>query len=542
MTCRPITLASRYADGIVQRGDTPNFDIFAAVNRENNPTDAYDKQSLLNVTNALNNVLARSDTTATPLVHDRKFQGPILFAEIASFLTESGLNIDNVEEALTNFNEYVKANPKTEANKNLTVPSDVDAIYKQLEYYYSDNMANTISGGFCAAISNPFGALLPALEALNFAGNLLDSLLNFDLASALGPLTTLKATLEKIADSLKSTLEAQVKGLVDSVKSMAKKIKSGAQKIINKIKKAIDNVKQFLSGDTTDKLKEKIGEFVQKAQDQFKELTAESIALLLFRFCQFTEMMQAFMASPVEALKKLITQTALEEELIDSISEQRTQEAVNAGATRLDKEAVEAAKKRIAKGISCDATRRDNSPPGPAPEPEEYVASPDLTDEENDALLGMDTSGMPGYFNFAPSVLNMGKSVSDAGPDAGFRNVKQEVWNKLIPVARRMGKTLTVNSAYRSPEYNRRIGGATSSRHMSGLALDISMSGFSDDDIRQFIRIASQEGFRGIAYYPGSNFTHIDLGSRRCWNLGHRFDDWVVMARNDGFRKGQSPA
>ena len=131
MTCRPITLASRYADGIVQRGDTPNFDIFAAVNRENNPTDAYDKQSLLNVTNALNNVLARSDTTATPLVNDRKFQGPILFAEIASFLTESGLNIDNVEEALTNFNDYVKANPKTDDNKNLNVPSDVDAIYKQ---------------------------------------------------------------------------------------------------------------------------------------------------------------------------------------------------------------------------------------------------------------------------------------------------------------------------------------------------------------------------------------------------------------------------
>lgn len=544
MTCRPVTLASRYSDAIVERGATPNFDIFAAVNAENNPTDAFPKEKLVSVTGALNNVLARTDTQSQQLLNDRKRQGPILFAEVASFLSESGLNIDNVNESLTTFNTQVNNNKIKDdgSNRVLPTPSDVDDIFKQLEYYYSENMAFTISGGVCSAAINPFGKLLGALSALNFAGDFLAGLLNFDLASALGPLTALKGTLEKLVDSLKSTLEAQVKGLVDSVKSMAKNIKQGAEKIIAKVKKMADNIKQFLSGDTTDKLKDQINGFIQKAQDQFKELDAEAIGLLMFRFCQFSEMLQTFMNGPVEAMKKFVTKVALEEQLISSISTQRTEEAANAGAVRLTEDGIKKAKERIAKGLSCNARARDNRPPGPAPEPEDYVATPELTDEQNDLLLSLDENGIPGHFKFAPQVKNMGKTVSDVGPDAGWRNVKQEVYVKLIKVTERMGKTLTLNSAYRSPEYNARIGGASSSKHMSGLAVDVSMSGLSDDDIRQFIRIASQEGFLGIAYYPGNNFTHIDLGSRRTWNLGHRFDDWIIMARNDGFRKGQSPA
>jgi hypothetical protein len=543
MTCKPITIASRYADAIVERGEAPNLDMFDLVNSQENPADAYDQGKLLSTSLALNNALKRVDTKQYPLLTSRKNQSPILYAEIADFLNETGLNIDNVNTTMTDFNTYLNNNPVLSNTEDkripaYNVPSDVSTIFAQLEFYYSENMANSISGGFCAAIANPFGKLLGALEALKFGGALLDSLLNFSLADLLGPLNILKATLSKLVDSLKSTLEAQVKGLVDSAKSIVNNIKAGAKKIMAKIKKMVDNIKDFLNSDGS--LKDKIGEFVQKASDQFKELTPQAIALMLFRFCQFTEMMQSFMKGPVDALKTFVTGVALEEQLVNKISDVRKQDAVNAGAVRISDDGIKAARARISGGASCGARQRDGDLPGPAPVPEEYVASGDLTEAENSALMGLSDSGMDGYFTFASSVKNMGKSVSDASDDAGWRMIKNEVWQKLVPVARRMGKVLTINSAYRSPEYNRNIGGASRSMHMTGLALDVSMAGFSDEDKRNFIRIASQEGFSGIAYYPGSNFMHIDLGTRRSWNRGHVLDNYIAMHLTDGFRRGES--
>ena len=69
-----------------------------------------------------------------------------------------------------------------------------------------------------------------------------------------------------------------------------------------------------------------------------------------------------------------------------------------------------------------------------------------------------------------------------------------------------IGKPFHVNSAYRSPEYNRFVGGATHSKHMEGIAFDISMNNHEDRD--EFIRLARQFGFNGIGHY--STFTHID--------------------------------
>ncbi len=103
-----------------------------------------------------------------------------------------------------------------------------------------------------------------------------------------------------------------------------------------------------------------------------------------------------------------------------------------------------------------------------------------------------------------------------------------------------MSKTFTINSGYRSPQYNTQVGGAKNSSHKSGLAIDVSMSGMSDEDIRKFIRTASQEGFMGIAYYSSSNFVHLDMGARRSWLRGHRFDNYIAMHLDDGFRTGSS--
>jgi zinc D-Ala-D-Ala carboxypeptidase len=82
----------------------------------------------------------------------------------------------------------------------------------------------------------------------------------------------------------------------------------------------------------------------------------------------------------------------------------------------------------------------------------------------------------------------------------------------------RLGKPLIVLSGYRSPEHNRAVGGAKASKHMEGIAFDISMV---NHDPEVFEAAAHAIGFQGFGFYPRSGFMHIDLGPARQW--GERF-------------------
>lgn len=77
---------------------------------------------------------------------------------------------------------------------------------------------------------------------------------------------------------------------------------------------------------------------------------------------------------------------------------------------------------------------------------------------------------------------------------------------------------LNVRSAYRSPEHNRAVGGATRSKHLDGAAFDISMA---NRDPVAFEAAAREVGFFGFGLYPRSGFIHVDLGHAQQW--GERF-------------------
>lgn len=95
-----------------------------------------------------------------------------------------------------------------------------------------------------------------------------------------------------------------------------------------------------------------------------------------------------------------------------------------------------------------------------------------------------------------------------------------------------LGKPMIVNSAYRSPEHNKAVGGAKASQHLNGCAFDISMA---NHDPASFIAMARKAGFKGIGTYPRSNFVHIDTGPARVW--GDPFP-----ARASSFAPDQPPA
>ena len=72
------------------------------------------------------------------------------------------------------------------------------------------------------------------------------------------------------------------------------------------------------------------------------------------------------------------------------------------------------------------------------------------------------------------------------------------------------GKSITVTSGYRCPVHNKRIGGATGSRHSKGDAADIVVSGVTPREVAKY---AESIGIKGIGLYEtdaDGHFTHVD--------------------------------
>lgn len=90
-----------------------------------------------------------------------------------------------------------------------------------------------------------------------------------------------------------------------------------------------------------------------------------------------------------------------------------------------------------------------------------------------------------------------------------------------------VGKPIRIISAYRTPSYNRKIGGAKKSQHMVAKAADIKVSGMHPDDVRKEILTLIKEGKMapgGVGRYR--TFTHYDHRGRNArWSGSGVKDD-----------------
>lgn len=79
-----------------------------------------------------------------------------------------------------------------------------------------------------------------------------------------------------------------------------------------------------------------------------------------------------------------------------------------------------------------------------------------------------------------------------------------------------VGKPIVIGSAYRTPAYNRRIGGATHSQHCQGRALDLyPPKGWTLQAFYAAIRtvaLSHTSGIHGLGRYP--TFVHLDIRPR----------------------------
>jgi hypothetical protein len=137
---------------------------------------------------------------------------------------------------------------------------------------------------------------------------------------------------------------------------------------------------------------------------------------------------------------------------------------------------------------------------------------------------------LPGYsstFYLSDPILPGGNfSWAEATKNGTRLPVNKSVVDGIIKIAKGMqevraylgNQPITVNSWYRDPVTNRRIGGAPQSRHLSGDAVDFVVQGISPREVNR--RLESFWGNRG-GLASASVFTHIDArGYRARWSYG----------------------
>lgn len=82
-----------------------------------------------------------------------------------------------------------------------------------------------------------------------------------------------------------------------------------------------------------------------------------------------------------------------------------------------------------------------------------------------------------------------------------------------------IGEPLHVNSGYRTPEYNKKVGGKKNSQHLTASAADITCKTKTPKQLAAIIEKLIKEGKMkqgGIGVYPG--FVHYDVrGTRARW-------------------------
>lgn len=100
-------------------------------------------------------------------------------------------------------------------------------------------------------------------------------------------------------------------------------------------------------------------------------------------------------------------------------------------------------------------------------------------------------------------------------PDDVKQNI-QKLANSLQVLRDHLGKSITINSGYRSPEHNAKIGGVRNSQHVQGKAADIAVQGMTTRQVATEIEklIASGQMLQGaIGIYP--TFVHYDIRKNR---------------------------
>lgn len=128
------------------------------------------------------------------------------------------------------------------------------------------------------------------------------------------------------------------------------------------------------------------------------------------------------------------------------------------------------------------------------------------TNAASTATTSSQRKGM-GLGDLSPS---FNEGITYTHPERGpvTSNLSERSVDVLNSLAGASGTGIKVTSAYRSPEVNRAVGGATNSMHITGDAFDLSTKGLNDQEKRDLVERAVMSGAMEIGTYPDQSL-HI---------------------------------
>lgn len=474
-------------------------------------TAKFDQEQTLKAVIAVNNFftnLIPSELNAYPALQDRVSNSIISPLELTQFAYTFNYQMVDILNNLPPSSSIIVDNG---IQTPISIPTASRSIVANMDYFYQKNISSSVMGGVCSYFSDNFAQVM-------YTFNTIQSLLNGDISQITGLFGLVKSLIDKIF-SLGI-------GLLQNVGTTIAKISNSnafsyiAQKLLAVQSLFTDLNKQLLN--TT------LEGMISSMAGQFKSITGDVLAYILFKICQISSSIENFLMNPVQALTASVTGYQTKTMPLETLSNTNQATAISFGATRLSQNAIILGRSQIATSINSQNTSFSGVNPA------QYITTP-ADDFERSLVVNMTENGNQ-FIQFSSSVKNMEKIHPSSNPannipGAGWRKVHPDAYIKIFRVAERLGIKLQVNSAYRNENYNASVGGKSRSLHMSGMALDISMNGINP---REFIKYASQEGFTGIGTYP--TFVHVDIGSRRTW--GTLYSDALQLHTQDRFRKG----
>lgn len=99
-----------------------------------------------------------------------------------------------------------------------------------------------------------------------------------------------------------------------------------------------------------------------------------------------------------------------------------------------------------------------------------------------------------------------------AQPNVSTRCLRPKLRRVIKQIEGHFRTRVVLTSGYRSPAKNRRLGGASKSKHLSCEAADIYVPGVAKSKVLDYARKLSDTG--GVGCYPGRRFFHIDVRRR----------------------------
>jgi hypothetical protein len=408
-----------------------------------------------------------------------------------------GVAITPIEFA--DFMEDVSYNPVTIQTAITTGPKNVLSLYNS---HINGRFSKSAMGTFCELAPSIFGAVAGFFTNVqNFANKITDIINKIQNFSLAGLITSLKNkimnVIENTINKVKKIIENfSIEGLISDVN------KFFHDKVIAKFHVLKDKAMKFFEKDNIENFKKKIEGLISYATGIFKDPKLEEIQFLIQRFCSFITQVEDIINSIRNPLDNFTNRYVYAGRILGANSGVNTAAAVAAGAKRLTTGEIESA---IARGIDIE-TARGNQPP---PNVDEYRNLPQWNDGAGDSRVGF-----RGGWTAPPPPTGSGMgSEGWTWDNQVFMESKVYLMRVYKEFSRRTNvNKIIINSAYRSPRYNqqlrdRGVAAARNSKHMQGIAFDVTWNGYPNNrDV--FIEVARSFGFKGIGIYSG--FTHID--------------------------------